>query len=164
MDFGGLVKDPGEAVEHSAGAAEDWGAQSGVTLVEPCGQADAAGDGIEFGDGETVIGQEEVGADDAGPIVFESRVALEIDQGLGFALVEPTGDPRGLFSFEAVSVEEVHRAVELEQHPAQLLELTDEFRAEREGVWCDAPGVVEEEPAGGQLIEDRLGLGTGRGG
>ena len=164
MDSWCLVKDPGEAVEHSAGTAEDWGAESGVTVVEPRGQANAARDGIEFGDGESMFSQEEVGADDAGPIVFESWVALEIDQGLGFTLVEPTGDPLGLFSFEAVPVEEVHRAVELEQHSAQLFELTDEFRAEREGVWCDAPGVVEEEPAGGQLISDRLGLGTGRGG
>jgi hypothetical protein len=80
---------------------------------------------------------------------------------LGFALVEPAGRPRGLFAFEAVAVEEVDRAVELEQHAAQLFELTDEFRIQREGVWGDAPGLVEEEAAGGQLIEDRLGLGNG---
>jgi len=32
---------------------------------------------------------------------------------LGFTLVEPAGDPLGLFSFEAVAVEKVNRAVEL---------------------------------------------------
>ena len=48
------------------------GAEAGVGRVQPVGEADAAGDVVEFGDGEAVLGEDVVGADDLRLVVAEA--------------------------------------------------------------------------------------------
>src|SRR5688500_18498478 len=90
IDFG---VDAGETLDHTFGATGDgcFGrdarndtrdacAPLGVRAVEPGGEADAAGDAVEFGDGEAVFGEEKVGTNHLRPLIFEGGGALEINE------------------------------------------------------------------------------------
>lgn len=150
------LEDASEAVEHSAGAAEDWRAEVGIGFIKPCGEADASGDSVQFGDGEAILGEEEVRTYDARQVIFESGVTLQFDQVLGFALIQPLGDPGGLFAFETMAVEEINRAVELEQDAAELIDLPGNVRGNGKGIRCNAPGVILEEPLRRESTADKV--------
>jgi hypothetical protein len=103
--------------------------------------------------------EQEVRANDPGPLIFERGMALEVDEELGFPLVEPLGGPGWLFTFETMSVEEVGGAIELEEETAEALELIGEVRTQRERFRRYAPILVEKQSAGRQLFTDEAGPG-----
>lgn len=172
VDTGSGAEDAGEAFAHGVVRAEERGGIGGggfpVSLVEPGGEADAAGDGIEFGDGEAVVGEEEVRADDPGDLVTEGGIALPGDEFGRLALVEPAGDPVGGFAGDAASVEEIGGAIELEKDAAEGFDFAGEGGWERKGVQGDPPVEVGEETAGREPVADLAGaigrFGGGRGG
>ena len=124
MDRGGVAEDARQSRATSRPRRPGPAAPSpGIGLVEPGGEADAAGDGIQFGDAEAVFGDEQVGANDAGQFVLEGGRALECDQVGGFALVEPARDPFRLLAFDALAVEQIDRAIELQQHAPERFQL-----------------------------------------
>ena len=124
-------------------------------LVQPGGQADAAGNGIQFRDAESVLRDEQIGADDARHFVLERRRALQRDQFGGFALVEPARDPFGLFAFDALAVEQVDRAIELQQHAPERFDLFGQRWRRAEGDRRDPPLVAGEQALRGQLVADK---------
>ena len=68
-----FAKNAGKALQHAVRPADDLGraaGQRGIGLVEPRGQADAAGDAVQFRDAEAVFGQDDVRADDARHVRF----------------------------------------------------------------------------------------------
>ena len=159
---GGLAEDAREAVDHAAFAAEHGVAEFRIGLVEPGGEADAAGDAVEFGDGEAGLGEEAVGADDAGEFVLEGGGLLRIEECGGLALIEEWRDPRGLFAGEAVAMEEIRSAIELEEDAAEGVEFLDECSAEGEGGGGDAPMLIREEAGGRERLADEAGaVGVG---
>jgi hypothetical protein len=161
VDGVAFVEDAFEPAQHVIGAAEDGVAKVRVGLVQPCGEADAAGDGVEFRDGEAVFSEEQVGTYDARPFVFEGWMTLEFDEGTGFAQVEPLSDPGGLFAGHALSVEQIDRAIELEQDAAERFEFAEDGGLEREWGRSDAPVLMGEEAAGRQAIADGGGSLSG---
>ena len=162
MDGGGFAEDACEAIHHAALAAEHGEAELCVGLVQPGGEADAAGDAVEFGDGEAVLGEEAVGADDAGELVLEAGRLLRVEEGRGLALIEEWRDPSGLFAGEAVAMEEIRGAIELKEDAAEGVEFLDEFSAECEGRGGDAPMLIGEEAGGRECLADETGaVGVG---
>ncbi len=159
-DFYGCIwgEDGGEAIEHAVGAAGDLVVEGGVGLVEPGGEADAAGDAVEFGDTEAVFAEEQVGADDPGQFIFEGVGALELDDVAWFSEFEPMGDPGGLLSGDAMSVEEVAGAVELVEDFSEVADGLGGGWIEGEGFGGGAPIELLEEAMRGELVPDGLGL------
>ena len=47
-------------------------------------------------------------------------MALNFDQFRGFALIEPSRDPFGLFAFDTFSIEQINCAIELQQNATEL--------------------------------------------
>ena len=72
---------------------------------------------------EAMFGDQQVRADDARHLVLQGRRALKRDQVGGLALVQPAGDPFGLFAFHALAVKQIDRAIELKQHAAERFHL-----------------------------------------
>src|SRR5439155_26743819 len=99
-----VAKDAGEPLQHALCAAKDCRAESGVSFVEPRGEADAAGDGIELGYAEAMLRQQQVRPDHPRDLVLEHWGALEFDELGRLALVEPAGDPFRLFALGALAV------------------------------------------------------------
>ena len=54
-----------------------------------------------------------------GTSFFKAGGALEFDELGGLALVQPAGDPFRLLAFHALAVEQIDRAIELQQHPPE---------------------------------------------
>ena len=135
-------------------------AEAGVGLVQPCGEADAAGDGVELGDGEghffvgARLGEDDVWADDAGDVVAEFFLAGVFDEFGGLAGVEVIGDPAGLLALDAHVVEEIAGAVEEVQAVAEFLQFLEETPVDGEGLRGDEPFLVGEEALGGHCGAD----------
>ena len=151
-----VAENAGEAVEHAGCAAEHFGPGPGVGAVEPGGEADAAGHAVQFGDAQAVVGEQNVGPDDARQLGAELFAALQVDDRLRLAAIQPSAWPGGEAPLGAPAVNRVGGLVKLEQHAAQLLELLDGFLVERKRLRGDAPLVPGEEPAGGQALPDVL--------
>jgi hypothetical protein len=94
---------------HAVGAAGDvsrW-EECGVGLVEPCGEADAAGDAVDFGEAEAVVGEEEVRADDGGELLTEGGETSGFEELGRFTGIGEGGDPWGETAGAAAVVETV---------------------------------------------------------
>lgn len=167
-DIGSVGEDTGEAVEHAIGAADDvFEAEGGGEgLVEPGGEADAAGDAIEFGEGEAfVFSEDEVGPDDAGGGMAEGIGVGVFEEIGGFAGVDVLGDPRGGGAFEGAMVEVVGGFLEGVEDGAEGFEGADLFFGQGEGFRGEAPVFVGEEAFfwdGGSEGGDAIGGGLGR--
>ena len=93
-------------------------------------------------------------------------MSLERDQVGRLAAIQPIRHPGGLFALEAAPVEQVHRPVELVQHPTERFQLAREPRIERERLERGPPILVGEKPAGRQRGANptcHVGGGHGRG-
>ena len=135
-----------------------------IGLVQPSGEADAAGDAIEFGDAEAVFGQEDIGADDAGHVDFESAGALTGDEFRRLAEVEPAGDPIGLLAFGTAAIKQVDGAIKLEEDPAERFDFASHLFSERKGGGGDMPVHAGEQAVGWQGITNKpRGVGGGFG-
>ena len=130
---------------------------AGVGFAQPGGEADAAGNGVEFAEREGVFGQDEVGADDGGDLALDLVVAREGDEFGRLAGVEQRRDPGMGLTGGALPIEQVAGGVEVVQDDAELFEELDVGRAEREGLRGDAPRLVHEEAVGGHLVADMVG-------
>ena len=113
-----------ESIEHSFGAADDFFLERGIGLVEPAGQSDSAGNGIDFGDDVTVVRQNEIRTDHSRQILANFFAPRELDQLFRFAGIEIARDPLRLFSFDAELIKLIARALKNEQAMAELVELS----------------------------------------
>ena len=107
---------------------------------------------------------QQVRTDDARHLIFQGRGALECDEFGGLALVQPAGDPFGLLAFHALPVEQVDRAIELQQHAPKRFNLRRQGRAERVGDRRGPPIVIGEQALWRQALtyEARLRGGIDR--
>ncbi len=88
-------------------------------------------------------------------------MALPGQQFGGLSLVEQAGDPGRLPSLDALAVQQVDGAVELQQHAAEELQFAHLARLQDERLGGDAPGLVGEQPAGRQGRADGVGSTAG---
>ena len=128
----------------------------GIGLIQPRRDADAAGDGIQFGDTETIFGQQQVVPDDARRFAFERGGALEVDQFRRLAKFQPARDPLRLLAFHAFAVKEIDRAIKLQEHAAERIQFLREFFIELERGGGDAPLVTGKQTLGGHLFAHEL--------
>ena len=114
-----------EAAVHAVGAAGDvsgW-EEAGVGLVEPCGEADAAGDTVDFGEAEAVVGEEEIRTDDGWELLAEGGETRCVEELGRFTGVGKGGDPWGETAGAAAEVETVAGGQEALEPMAEFLEL-----------------------------------------
>ncbi|MFZ4387230.1 MAG: hypothetical protein ACOYOI_03585 [Chthoniobacterales bacterium] len=64
----------GKPLQHPLGSAQHIKSEFGIGLVQPCGQADAAGNLIQFADGEPLLREDQIGPDHAGYLTAEGRI------------------------------------------------------------------------------------------
>src|SRR5207247_5070033 len=96
--------------------------------------------------------------------VFQRGGALELDQFGGLAAVQPGADPGRLFAGDALPVEEIHRAVELQQHAAERFQFDGQIGAERKRRGGNPPIHVGEQAAFRKLLANETSAaGGGRG-
>ncbi len=88
---------------------------------------------------------QKVRPNDARHFVFEGGVPPQRDQLGRLALVEPAGDPVRLFALGALAVKQIHRLIELQQHPPKRFQLRGQPAPKRERGRGDAPLVPGEE-------------------
>ncbi|MCZ7638907.1 MAG: hypothetical protein M5U12_24350 [Verrucomicrobia bacterium] len=155
----GLPEDPGEAVLHPSGPAHHRFVslagrrtrarvrQRGVGSVEPARQADAARNRVQFRDRKPVLSQQQVRPDHAWELAPERRMSLQRDQLRGLAAVQPVRHPGRLFALDAPAVQQVHRPIELVQHPSEHLDLPSERRLKRERLQGHSPLEPGKQPA-----------------
>ena len=86
-----------------------------------------------------MFGDEEVRANDARQLVLESRGALDLDEFSRLALVQPAGNPLRLFAFRAFAVEQIDRAIELQQHAPKGFHLFCQGGTQRIRGWRGPP-------------------------
>ena len=127
------------------------------------GEADAAGDAVELGDGEAVLREHEVGADDERQVGAGFLAAGVGDEFGRFAAVEVVGDPRGLLAGDGAVVKLVAGALEKVEPVAELGELVGEAGVDDEGLGGDEPVFVGKKPLG-RLGGADGGDAVGRGG
>ena len=159
-----VAENSGKAAQHAILAPEDGVSHLRIRLIQPGGQADAAGYRIQFRQGEAMVGQEQVGSDDARQVVFQGRGALEVDQGRGLAAVEPGSDPRRLFASDTLSIEQIDGAIELQQHAPECFQFPGQVAPQCKWRGGDPPIHVHEQAALGKLVADEPGaVGGGSG-
>jgi hypothetical protein len=93
-------------------------------------------------------------------------MSLERDQVGRLAAIQPVRHPGGLFALEAAPVEQVHRPVELVEHPAESLQLVGQGGSERQRLERGPPVLVGEQTTGrqrGAHPTRHVGGGHGRG-
>ena len=154
VDIGGIPENTGEAPQHAIGAADDICTERCVSLIKPRGKADAARDGIEFGHAQAMLGQEQVGTDDTRQVVFQGRGSHQNDEVGGFALIQTARHPVGLFPFGALAVEQIDRAIELQEDAAEFFQLLREIRSEGKRGRGGAPLVPGKEAFGGKCLSN----------
>ena len=162
MDTGRVAENAREPFEHAIGATDRSSllfvprSESGIGLVQPGRQPDAAGHAVEFCDGKAAVRQQQVRTDHARQIVFEGWGALQFDQFSRLASIQPVRHPGRLLSGDALAIEQVDRAIELEQNAPERFEFLGQFRADGEGRWRSPPVHVGEQSAGGEGIADEF--------
>ena len=119
--------------KHSVAAADHVVAKVRVGLIQPCGQADATRDGIDFRNRVTFIGQDEVRTDDLRQVVAEFFSSRKLDQFRGLSGIEITRDPRRLFAFDAELVELIASALKDEELMPELLQFFSKLRSMAKG-------------------------------
>ena len=103
-----------------------------VRRIQPVREADAAGDAVQLGDGEALLGEHEVGADDEGQIRARLAAAGVGDEVGGFPGIETGGDPCGLLAGDGAVVKLVARALKEVEPVAELFELLGQARTDDE--------------------------------
>ena len=135
--------------------------QSAIGSIEPRRQPDATGHGIEFRDAEAGFRQQNVRANDARHVVFERGRTLERDEFRRLAEIEPAGDPFRLFALGAFAVEQIDRAIKLQQHPPQRFNFLRQIFAEWKRHWRNPPVESGEQTAGWERGADEAGAISG---
>jgi hypothetical protein len=88
---------------------------------------------------------------------------LQFDQFRRFAKFKPARDPIRLLAFNAFAIEQIDRAIKLQEHAAERIEFLPEFLIELEGSRGDAPFVTRKQTFGRHLFANELrGVGGGR--
>ena len=139
----------GESAEHPVRPAQNLGAQFRVGFVKPIGEANAAGHAVDFGDGESVVGENKVGSDDFWNVSGDSMFSLEGDELGRLAGVQQIGHPRGLAAFHALAIKLVAGAQEEGEAVSEFLEFVRQPSWQTKRCWCDAPFLFMKKPACG---------------
>src|SRR5262245_22839820 len=103
-----------------------------------------------------MLSEQQVRPDYARQIVFQSGGSLQLDQLGGLAAVQPGADPGWLFAGDALAVEEIHRAVELQEHAPECFQLHGQIGAEWKWGGGNPPIHVGEQAAGRKLAANEL--------
>jgi hypothetical protein len=119
-----------------------------VGFIEPCGESNPAGNRVEFADDETLLGEEQVGTNDAGEGLAEGFVAGEGDEFRRFSLLEELGDPGRLFPRDGERVEFVAGLLKNPEAMSQFFEFLQEAGREREGAWREEPVLFRKKTLG----------------
>ncbi len=154
-DVAAFRQQTAKAIEHSVRPADDVAAERRVGLIEPAGQTDSAGDGIDLGDGVAGLGQDQIGPNDQRQIVAELFLAGELNQIGGLPGVEVFGDPGRLFAFDAALVKLVAGALENEEPMTELLEFFRERGIDRERIGREEEILFGEKALFGEGGSDR---------
>jgi hypothetical protein len=155
VDASFAFEDRAEAVDHCVGATDHGRCR--VSAIEPAGQADPARHAVEFGDGDALFSEQNVRPNDGGNVVLKNFGTLQIDQPGRLPGVEPLRDPVGLFAGDALAVEKIDSAVELQKNAAERVQFFGEFRIDRKWLRGDAPLLAGEKAIGGKLGTDVFG-------
>ena len=131
----------GQLGDQPALVAEYGVADVAVADGEGVDQADAAGDGVEFGGDEAVLADgHEIGSDDDRQAGLEPVQAGEFKGLVGLTAIEQLGDPGGLGASGAGQVETVGDDVELKQVLAHRLEGRGLGGRDSDGLGGEPPG------------------------
>ncbi len=156
-----------EAARHTVGATDRVNAGFAIRLGHRAGKSHAARHAVEFRRDEAVIGEQQVGPNDAGDILAETILTRKPDDVLGLALIEVLGDKRGRGSARATLIEAVECPIEGEQVAADLFDLRDRLGCQCKRLGTYAPRdaltvVVGPEESGRNRIVDELRLFASR--
>ena len=154
MNVRRVAEDSGKAIHHPTFATDDLRAECRVSLVQPRRETNAARHAVEFGDRETRFGQQTVWPQDARQIVLERVRALELDEFRWLPLIEKIRNPRRLFARDALAIEQIDRAIKLEEHAPEGIQLLRQICPERKRHRRDAPGLIREQAAGRKSVAD----------
>ena len=154
-DIAALRQQAPKAIEHSFRAPDHLTTDCRVCLIEPSGQTDPSGDGINLGDGVTRLGQDQIGSDDKRHIIAELFLARKFDQFGGLPSIQICGDPRGLFAFDATLVKLVTRALENEKPMTELFEFFFECAINRKRIGRKEKILLGEQALFGEGSPDR---------
>jgi hypothetical protein len=94
----------GEREGHAVLPADGVGAELAVRRGERAGEAHAARDAVELARDVAVLGEDQVGTDDARDVLFEAVLPSELHDLLGLAAVQLLGDVRRCGSARAPQV------------------------------------------------------------
>ena len=93
-----------------------------VRLGHRADKAHASGDAVELGCDESIRGENEIGANDARDLLFESVLARELDDLFGLSAIEILGDEGRRGSARAAVVKIVERAIEAQKLDAEAFD------------------------------------------
>ncbi len=140
--------------------ADAVGAELAVRRRERPGEAHAARDAVELARDVPVVGEDQIGPDDARDVLLEAVLPRQLDDLLGLTAVELVGDVRRSRAARAAQVQRVERFDEGEEVVPEGLDRRRRLRREGERLRADAPGdgrvrvVREPEESRGQVFGD----------
>ena len=149
-----IAENTRETPLHAVGSSKDGTSEIGlrfpisrgrrqfrIGLIQPRGEANAAGDAVEFDQCQAGLGEEQVRTNDARHGVLESRIALQCDQRGRFALIEPGRHPGWLLAADALAIEQIDGAIKLVQDASESIQLPGESWIQGEGFGRNPPMV-----------------------
>ena len=110
-----------------------------ILLGHCADEAHSARKTIEFGRDESVVGEDQIGPNDADQIAAKAILPRELDDVLGFSLIEILSNERGRRAAHAAHVECVERTIEGEQIIAERFQRMRRRRREAERLGRDTP-------------------------
>ena len=123
-------------------------AEFAVRLRHRADEAHAARNAVEFARHEAAVGEDEVGPDHLRNVGAEAVLPRQLDDALGFALIEILGEEGRDRAARAARIERVERPVECHEVGAERFDLGQRRRREPEGLGGDAPGNLAGFPIG----------------
>jgi hypothetical protein len=99
------IGDGAKTFDHAIRSANDTGAEFGIDAIEPRGQPDSTGNVIEFSDGKSLLGENEIGPEDQRKLVAKLFATSEFDERGRLAAIEVVRNPRRLLAADAAIIE-----------------------------------------------------------
>ena len=117
-----------------------------VRPVQPIGQANSAGDRIDLSNDVVFFREDEIWPDHSWQIVADFFSPRKFNQLFWFPGIEVSGDPLGLFAFNAELIELIASALKNKQSMPELLQVRERFFVDRKCIWREQPLFLSKEP------------------